>query len=194
MRLKNVMHANTYIRGYLMLTLYIANVEKDVSMKNLSPKEAITILEEMRIDIPVPKAAVTQIKRNLALNMAINALNCSEIPNNSDTISRQAALNVVNEYLARYCRYIAMPEDNEEYAAIRGLLVSVKMGLQRVPKEAEPIKRGRWIVEHGVLYGHGEDAHYGDLWHCSECGRRELDVEGWDYCPNCGAKMDGEEE
>lgn len=65
-----------------MLTLYIADAEKDVSMKNLSPKEAITILEGMRIDIPVPKAAVTQIKRNLALDMAINALNCSEIPNN----------------------------------------------------------------------------------------------------------------
>ena len=61
-------------------------------MKNLSRKEAITILESMRIDIPVPKAAVTQIKRNLALDMAINALNCSEIPNKSDTISRQEAI------------------------------------------------------------------------------------------------------
>lgn len=65
-----------------MLILCIADVERDVGMKNLSPKEAITILEGMRIDIPVPKAAVTQIKRNLALDMAINALNCSEIPNN----------------------------------------------------------------------------------------------------------------
>ena len=65
-----------------MLILCTADVERDVGMKNLSPKEAITILEGMRIDIPVPKAAVTQIKRNLALDMAINALNCSEIPNN----------------------------------------------------------------------------------------------------------------
>jgi hypothetical protein len=65
-----------------MLTLYIADAEKDVSMKNLSPKEAIAILSDMKIDIPVPKAAVTQIKRNTALDMAISALNCSEIPNN----------------------------------------------------------------------------------------------------------------
>ena len=64
-------------------------------MKNLSPKEAITILEGMRIDIPVPKAAVTQIKKNLALDMAINALNCSEIPNNSDTIRRQDAIDAI---------------------------------------------------------------------------------------------------
>ena len=65
-----------------MLILCIADVGRGVGMKNLSPKEAITILEGMRIDIPVPKAAVTQIKRNLALDMAINALNCSEFPNN----------------------------------------------------------------------------------------------------------------
>ena len=80
-----------------MLILCIADVERDVGMKNLSPKEAITILEGMRIDIPVPKAAVTQIKRNLALDMAINALNCSEIPNNSDTISRQAVKDIFTE-------------------------------------------------------------------------------------------------
>jgi len=65
-----------------MLILCIVDVERGVGMKNLSQKEAITILEGMRIDIPVPKAAATQIKRNLALDMAINALNCSEIPNN----------------------------------------------------------------------------------------------------------------
>jgi hypothetical protein len=65
-----------------MLILCIVDVERGVGMKNLSQKEAITILEGMRIDIPVPKAAATQIKRNLALDMAINALNCSEFPNN----------------------------------------------------------------------------------------------------------------
>jgi len=74
------------IEEYQMMTRCIVDAEKDVGMKNLSPKEAITILEDMRIDIPVPKAAATQIKKNLALDMAINALNCSEIPNNSDTI------------------------------------------------------------------------------------------------------------
>ena len=83
-----------------MLILCIADVERDVGMKNLSPKEAITILEGMRIDIPLPKAAVTQIKRNLALDMAINALNCSEIPNNSDTISRQAAIDALKTDMA----------------------------------------------------------------------------------------------
>jgi len=69
-------------------------------MKNLSPEEAITILEGMRIDIPVPKTAVTQRKRNVALDMAISALSCSEIPNSSDHISRQVAIETLDEQIA----------------------------------------------------------------------------------------------
>jgi len=78
-----------------MLIRCIVDVEKDADMKNLNPKEAVTILNDMKVDIPVPKAAATQIKKNLALDMAINALNCSEIPNNSDTIRRQDAIDAI---------------------------------------------------------------------------------------------------
>lgn len=61
---------------------YIAGVERDVSMSKLSTEEAIKILEDMKVDIQVPKAAVTQIRRNIALDIAIDALmKCSEIPN-----------------------------------------------------------------------------------------------------------------
>lgn len=66
-------------------------------MKSLSQKEAIAILSDMKIDIPVPKAAVTQRKRNAALDMAISALSCSEMPNSSDTISRQAAIDALDK-------------------------------------------------------------------------------------------------
>ena len=75
---------------------YIADAEKDANMKSLSQEEAIAILSDMKIDIPVPKAAVTQIKRNVALDMAISALSCSEIPNSSDSISRQAAIDALD--------------------------------------------------------------------------------------------------
>lgn len=64
-------------------------------MKNLSPEEAIAILNDMKIDIPVPKAAVTQRKRNVALDMAISAMSCSEIPNSSDMISRKAVIEAL---------------------------------------------------------------------------------------------------
>lgn len=48
--------------------------------------------------------------------------------------------------------------------------------------EAEPIKHGRWIVV----------SEYPKKAECSYCGypvEHEL-VCWWDYCPNCGAKMD----
>lgn len=48
----------------------------------MTTEEAIKILEDMKVNFPVPKAAVTQIKRNIALDRAIDVLsNCSEIPN-----------------------------------------------------------------------------------------------------------------
>ena len=53
--------------------------------------------------------------------------------------------------------------------------------------DAEPIKHGRWIE-------------IGRPWYeCSECGERTavVNLNGevvWNYCPNCGAKMDGGEE
>lgn len=52
----------------------IADVEKDVDMKKLKSEEAITILNDMKVKIPVQKATATQIKRNVALDMAISAL------------------------------------------------------------------------------------------------------------------------
>ena len=98
MRLKNVIHASTYIRGYPMLTLYIADAERDAGMKNLSRKEALEILNGMKVKIKIPKAAVMQNKRNAALDMAIEALKYSEIPNSStDCISRQAAVKALEE-------------------------------------------------------------------------------------------------
>ena len=55
--------------------------------------------------------------------------------------------------------------------------------------DAEPVKHGKWIWK-------GED---GDSrWMCSECKCKEYvpTCNGvpniWDYCPNCGARMDAE--
>ena len=52
--------------------------------------------------------------------------------------------------------------------------------------EFAPVKHGRWIVLHGVLAG---DDIYGDMGECSNCGLHLRNYE-WDYCPNCGARMD----
>lgn len=41
-----------------------------------------------------------------------------------------------------------------------------------------------------VVHGKWEDAGFGLVYKCSECGLSE-DVRLSNYCPNCGAKMDG---
>ena len=47
-------------------------------------------------------------------------------------------------------------------------------------KNGTPLPKGHWILK--------EDKHY----YCSECN--DMGVDYWDYCPNCGADMRGEQE
>lgn len=46
--------------------------------------------------------------------------------------------------------------------------------------EAEPVRRGKWIVK-----AYPWDA-------CSLCGTYVNGYDCWRYCPYCGAKMEGE--
>lgn len=72
-------------------------------MKRLSLKEAQKLLEDMKVDIPLPKAAVTRNKQNLALDMAIKALNCVELFGNSEQLAcenmsiKQAILEIIDK-------------------------------------------------------------------------------------------------
>lgn len=53
--------------------------------------------------------------------------------------------------------------------------------------DVAPVVHGRWIEDHDYLK-------------CYECGvavKRDFaffDIGSWNYCPNCGAKMDGGDE
>lgn len=86
-----------------------ADAEKDVSMKKLKSEEAITTFKDMKVDIPVPKAAVTQIKRNAAIEMAIDAMKAQA---DGDTISRKAAIEAVIEW------YGCEPSDMDDFKEI----------------------------------------------------------------------------
>ena len=47
-----------------------------------------------------------------------------------------------------------------------------------------PVRHGRWIEQDKYTFGVFYD--------CSICGERILDNgHSWNYCPNCGAIMDG---
>ena len=55
-------------------------------------------------------------------------------------------------------------------------------------KAVQPVRRGRW-------QGEADDYADGELmWSCSFCGNRFAEwyqMPDWNYCPNCGARMDG---
>lgn len=65
-------------------------------------------------------------------------------------------------------------------------LVSLKEVLRDTPiADVAPVKHGQWI----------EYAKYSfeTMYDCSICNNRIIDDgHSWHYCPNCGAKMDGE--
>ena len=49
--------------------------------------------------------------------------------------------------------------------------------------DAAPVRHGRWIEQ--------EKYTFGTMYDCSICDNRILDNgHSWNYCPNCGAKMD----
>lgn len=53
------------------------------------------------------------------------------------------------------------------------------------PADVVPVRHGRWIDKDKYTFGR--------MYDCSICGTRILDNgHSWNYCPNCGAKMDGD--
>lgn len=56
--------------------------------------------------------------------------------------------------------------------------------------DVAPVVHGRW---QGTADGYADGELVYDMWECSVCG---FDADGaeekpcWDFCPNCGAKMD----
>jgi len=92
--------------------------------------------------------------------------NCSEFPNNSDTISRQAAIDAINKAFERVFAWDGTSPLGDKV-------------LENVPPAQPERIRGRWIEKphvHGVAY-------------CSLC-EYELHTNDTNFCPNCGAKMD----
>ena len=75
------------------------------------------------------------------------------------------------------------------------LLDAISVHLERIEQEFDdaynpmieyvPVKHGRWVPL------------YDDVWFCSECEQTEQFAENIEstsrYCPNCGARMDGDE-
>ena len=67
--------------------------------------------------------------------------------------------------------------------------------IERVPAvEAEPVRHGTWEMRRSTLKTDFATL-TGTYPTCSLCGHAEFGMDkSTPYCPNCGAKMDGEEE
>lgn len=97
-----------------------------------------------------------------------------------DLIERQAAINTADTMLAR-CDTGCLQDYHDLMVESLSVLPSV---------EAEPVRRGRWLPD---------DRYYYEMrFVCSECKESEVVptigftkyAPVWDYCPNCGAKME----
>ena len=75
-----------------------------------------------------------------------------------------------------------------------GLLAAVEIVDDSPTVDAVEVVHGRWImdrVETGNPYD-GNSTMLVDIGNCSVCGHRCEMLPIMNYCPNCGAKMDGD--
>lgn len=96
----------------------------------------------------------------------------------------------MNEYISRELMLKNLTQDLEHHSDEGDTLT--KLIMQRFIKyvkdfpaaDVQPVKHGRWIWDNSPEF----DNPYGS-YKCSECNERQSFKEN--YCPNCGAKMNG---
>ena len=100
----------------------------------------------------------------------------------TEYIEREALMRRIKEIHCAEC-------DNYHGVRCRACWVDDTLGYidSEPPADVAPVRHGRWI--HTDLADHwlGKDE-------CSECTYHEKDrsdLSHFNYCPNCGAKMDG---
>ena len=103
----------------------------------------------------------------------------------------------MSEYIERES-VIAEANHNKAVGMAIADIVDIKEILNNVPAaDVEPVRHGKWIYN-----PNGMDFNLG-AWECSVCTQKNNNLPcsrnispyicvGSKYCPNCGAKMDGE--
>ena len=99
-----------------------------------------------------------------------------------DCISRQEAIDAINEYGSVWMEYTdSMTVDEIADRALKASKQSMHKIIHDLPSVTPKPKTGHWILT--------DD----DFVYCSECENsyypRPIDAS-WYYCPNCGAKME----
>ena len=101
----------------------------------------------------------------------------------SDYIRREDAVDRMNHYGSIWMEYTeAMSKHEVAEQALKASKQAVIDVLENLPSaDVAQVVHGRWTHKPNV-YG---------VAYCSECDY-ELRINNASYCPNCGAKMDGE--
>ena len=100
-----------------------------------------------------------------------------------DLISREEAISTIKSML--YQTALNSVEGNEKAAQLYADIADnrVETWLKLVDSvDAAPVMHGRWVYEHNDPV----------LLPCSVCGYQVYRYNNTHYCPECGAKMDGE--
>lgn len=97
----------------------------------------------------------------------------------AEYIKREAAIDAVMAVYVRTAGYKA-----------RERVLETREAIQKLPAaDVAPVVHGHFVHD-GQLYVGGLD-----WFHCSSCGRLVAGAEErFDYCPWCGARMDGDAE
>ena len=96
-----------------------------------------------------------------------------------DLISRKALLEAIDERERIARKYVPDIQDDE----LRPTLQSIREFVNNRPAiDAEPVRHSKWVCRTPGVFS------------CGACLVLALGNRPTCYCPDCGAKMDGEEE
>ena len=105
---------------------------------------------------------------------------------------REMAKYIDREDLVEWLKRIPLKDLSDGRGLCRVIFEDdFKRAIKKIPKgiivDVAPVRHGRWVEK--------EKYTFGIMYDCSLCENRILDNgHPWNYCPNCGAKMDGGED
>ena len=98
---------------------------------------------------------------------------------------------IAREALVEWLKRVPLKDLSDGLGLCRVIMEDdFKKAIKKMPKgiiaDVAPVRHGQWIEQ--------EKYTFGTFYDCSICDNRILDNgHSWNYCPNCGAKMDEEE-
>ena len=88
-----------------------------------------------------------------------------------------------SDYISRHAAIIEMMDNDVDHAQGTDGREVVQILSAISAADVVPVVHGKWIVSH---------IPDSMLWECDQCGF-DCGAHSFNFCPNCGAKMDGKE-